>query len=139
MSYCRWSSMGFKCDLYCYEHVGGFWATHVAGNKIVSPIFPEAPWKLIRGGYLGRLLFGWWHRLHMFTVSHGIRRDLTLPHAGASFQDSTLEEFKATLLMLRGLGYRFPDHVIERVDEEIDLRIEVDSEATADQTSGSES
>lgn len=123
MSYCRWSSMDFKCDLYCFEHVAGHYQTYVAGNKVVSPIFPDAPWKLLtKGGRIGMWLWGWWHRLHMFTVSHGIRRDITLPHAGASFEDETLEEFKGTLLMLRSTGYRFPDYVLQAVDEEIQDR-----------------
>lgn len=120
MSYCRWSSMDFKCDLYCYEHCGGFWATHVAGNRVVTPVIPDAPWSLLRkGGVIGRYVFMWWHWLHMFTVRIGIHRDIKLPHAGETFEDATLEEFKERLVWLRGLGYRFPDYVFQSVDDEI--------------------
>jgi hypothetical protein len=44
---------------------------------------------------------------------------LGLPHDGESFNDETLEDFLARLLMLREAGYRFPDYVLERVREEI--------------------
>ena len=46
MSYCRWSSDNWKCDLYCYEDVSGGITTHVAGNRIVGDI-PEAPLSLL--------------------------------------------------------------------------------------------
>jgi len=32
MSYCRWSSNNFNCDLYCYHSDWGF-ETHVAGGR----------------------------------------------------------------------------------------------------------
>lgn len=32
MSYCRWSSDDFECDLYCYADVRGGYTTHVAGR-----------------------------------------------------------------------------------------------------------
>jgi hypothetical protein len=41
------------------------------------------------------------------------------PYAGQSFNDPTLEAFKARLLLLRDAGYHFPDYVIERIDAEI--------------------
>lgn len=132
MSYCRWSSMDFKCDLYCYEHVDGSWTTHVASNKVVTPIFPDAPWKLLsKGGAIGRHVFLWWHRLHMFTVSHGIRRDLGLKYDGETLKDDCLEDFKATLLMLRAEGYRFPSHVLGAIDDEIKERADAAADMAA--------
>lgn len=121
MSYCRWSSMDFKCDLYCYEDVRGGWTTHVAGNKVVSPVISDAPIRLLlNGGWLGMRLYTWWHNLHMWTVGHGKRKPLGGPYAGASFNDSDLYAFKARLRMLRSAGYRFPDYVLQSVDDEID-------------------
>jgi hypothetical protein len=35
MSYCRWSSNDFQCDVYVYEDVAGGWTTHVACNRVV--------------------------------------------------------------------------------------------------------
>lgn len=119
MSYCRWSSMNFKCDLYCYEHCDGTWTTHIASNKVVTPIFPDAPWVLLKGGLIGRYLFVWWHRLHMWTVGIGKRAAIGLKFDGETFKDDSLEGFRDTLLLLRREGYRFPDYVLEIVDEEI--------------------
>ena len=41
MSYCRWSSMDFKCDLYVYESSDGI-VIHVAGSRrdIPDELFP---------------------------------------------------------------------------------------------------
>ena len=33
MSYCRWSSDHFECDVYVYEDCSGGWTTHVAGRR----------------------------------------------------------------------------------------------------------
>lgn len=33
MSYCRFSSDGFNCDVYVYEDCAGGWTTHVAANR----------------------------------------------------------------------------------------------------------
>lgn len=39
---------------------------------------------------------------------------------GIAFVDEDLVDFKARLLSLRAAGYRFPDHVLEMVDAEIE-------------------
>lgn len=38
MSYCRFSTDDYQCDVYVYEDVGGWWSTHVAGNR---PVYAE--------------------------------------------------------------------------------------------------
>lgn len=45
MSYCRWSTDDFLCDLYIYEHYEGFWAIHVASIRRVyhKPLPPPDP------------------------------------------------------------------------------------------------
>lgn len=42
MSYCRWSSMDFKCDLYIYEAEDGI-AIHVASNRVIGDV-PAIDW-----------------------------------------------------------------------------------------------
>lgn len=34
MSYCRWSSDHFECDVYVYADVNGGWTTHVAQRRL---------------------------------------------------------------------------------------------------------
>lgn len=118
MSYCRWSSMSFKCDLYCYSHCDGTYTTHVATNKVYTPIFPSPPWVLLTYGKVGQWMWLAMHKLHGWTVHHGKRRDLKAPSAGMTFKDGTADEFLDTLLRLRDEGLRFPDSVIHAAIEE---------------------
>lgn len=122
MSYCRWSSMDFRCDLYCYEHVDGTYTTHVAGNRVVSPVIPSPSWRLLKPGLIVGFIWSAWYRLHMWSVTHGIRRRIDHKHAGETFKDDSLQTFKMTLLMLRAEGFIFPDDVLATVDAE--MRIE---------------
>lgn len=41
MSYCRWSSDFWQCDVYVYEDVNGGWTTHVAGRRMKHTPPPE--------------------------------------------------------------------------------------------------
>jgi len=36
MSYCRWSSDDFRCDLYCYADIGGGYTTYVAKVRFLG-------------------------------------------------------------------------------------------------------
>lgn len=107
MSYCRWSSDNFKCDLYVYKHVNGGWTTHVINNrlKVSEEEYARYIDKMLAEGNA--------------SLAEECFEPLNLPHAGETFSDPTLEALKERLLYLRGLGYRFPDYVLERIDREI--------------------
>jgi hypothetical protein len=120
MSYCRWSSEDYRCDLYCYE-TGSQFVTEVASHRIVGdlPHLGDYP----SGGDLEA------HRRwiaideeQMRIVRTLPRAPIGLPHDGASIWVDTLGQFRATLLMLRAEGYRFPDHVLAEVEREIKER-----------------
>lgn len=123
MSYCRWSSDNFRCDLYCYEDVSGGYTTHVAGRRRLGlDTLPPSPYddeafELIRQKKNDE----WEARYKAYDKALNALEfeDITLPHAGLTFNDPDLETFKMRLLSLRSLGYRFPDYVLEEVDEEI--------------------
>lgn len=117
MSYCRFSTDGWRCDLYCYESARGF-ETHVAGNKKIGWWVPSPGYQLLQSR-LGRWWWGIQYRLHNWTYHLAPRRNLELPHAGESFTDGDLESFRDRLVWLRSLGYRFPDYVLESVEEEL--------------------
>lgn len=36
MSYCRWSSMDYQCDLYIYDDVSGGLTVHVAAGRLAG-------------------------------------------------------------------------------------------------------
>ena len=116
MSYCRFSSDNWRCELYCYEDTSGGWTTHVASNKVVGliPVEPDIMDPLISAEE--------WcagHKKVMDFLETAERKLIGLAHDGERFNDATLEEFRDRLLHLRQVGYKFPDYVLESVDEEI--------------------
>jgi len=118
MSYCRWSTDNFGCDLYCYEDVAGGYTTHVAGNRIVGDVpkigeFPLTWNDEEREEYEKRCL------AQMRFLQTCERKPIGLPYDGQSFNDSDLESFLERLLHLREVGYKFPDRVIDAVKEEL--------------------
>ena len=121
MSYCRWSSDDWQCDLYCYEDVSGGWTTHIAGRKPIG-VPRESPFPVDVPEHEKEAAIKAWvdsHNAAMKFLETAEYRDITLPHAGDTFNDPTLEAFKERLLYLRSLGYRFPDYVLETVEQEI--------------------
>lgn len=125
MSYCRWSSENFACDVYAYEHVAGGWTIHLAGNRVVGeiPAVPPMP-----GSDLSTDEMQAWARQyreasdirHKFLME-AQREDIELPHAGGTIDCGSLQEFRDKMLELRGIGYRFPDRVFETIDQEMAL------------------
>lgn len=94
MSYCRWSSDDFSCDLYCYANAStGGWTTLVANSRIGD--------RPREAGVAPRMT------------------PIGLAFDGQTFQDPTLSEFRARIVGLREAGYRFPDCVLKRIDAEI--------------------
>ncbi len=118
MSYCRWSSDSWKCDLYCYADVSGGYTTHVAGRRRVGNI-PDDKWDDFALGKITADEFIKLHSAQMKAVEACDFEEITLPHSGETFNDPDLESFKKRLLYLRGLGYSFPDHVLSTIDEEM--------------------
>jgi hypothetical protein len=121
MSYCRWSSDDYRCDLYCYEDASGGWTTHVARSRYVGER-PHPDWS----GLIGRVcdparvaLFWEQHTALSDWLATAERVPIGLPHAGATFNDPTPQAFRDRLIALRELGYHFPDYVLEKIDQEI--------------------
>lgn len=114
MSYCRWSSDNWRCDLYCYEDVRGGFTTHVASNRIVGDI-PEEPElsSPLPADFMER------HQAVMDFLETAEHQPIGLPHDGETFNDPDLPSFLARLESLREMGYSFPDYVLDRVRNEI--------------------
>ncbi len=116
MSYCRWSCNDFQCDLYCYEDCAGGFTTHVAKNRRIfkEPIPPDIEFTAEnQDAWLER------HNKIMAMCDDCDFMPIGLSCDGENLNDDTLEDFLATLLMLKAEGYRFPDYAIERVRSEI--------------------
>ena len=121
MSYCTWRDDNFTCDLFCYWDIRSHgWTTHVATARFVGDV-PKIEENMLEGETFETFE----RRVSAEMLSHstflasGPQAAIGLPFDGRRFDDPTLEAFRARLLALREAGYRFPDRVIETVDEEI--------------------
>jgi len=114
MSYCRWSTDDFQCDLYCFEHTSGYFVTYVAGNRLVykEPLPPDVPFEDTEA-WVER------HTKIMEMAQEGEHIPIGLPFDGEEFWDSTLEDMLNRIKELKKLGYVVPDYVIESIEEEV--------------------
>lgn len=119
MSYCRWSSNNWDCDLYCYADVSGGFTTHVARNRIDGDI-PKEDMRLLRDGKVDEFMAQ--HNAQMKFLETCTRSPIGLPFDGQTFNDPDEEAFLARLLQLRLAGYRFLDYVLDDVRDEIKER-----------------
>lgn len=115
MSFCRWSSDDFHCDLYCYEDCYGGFTTHIAVYRVLGKV-PKIPF--ILDVTLEEFMKAQTAQ-HAF-LEKAKRKRIDLPYTGESFNDSTLEAFYERLQWLREIGYKFPDYVLSSVLEEIE-------------------
>ena len=141
MSYCRWSSMNWRCDVYVYEDVSGGWTTHIAGNRRLLPPIPDIPinrWPSFGGKWSCRdrkviypsawhavaahAMFGFcsfWHNwVHMLSLRMIPLVKIGLQCDGMTFNDSTPGDCADQLEYLRRLGYIVPQYAIDALRDE---------------------
>jgi hypothetical protein len=118
VSYCRWSCLDFKSDVYVYANVSGAWTIHVAGNRCENtpPLRYEYPEEHKRYSDDRRLSFtltpegaAAWRK---WENENNRRFPIELPHAGETFDTSDPGECADKLQELADLGYCVPDWVI---------------------------
>lgn len=118
MSYCRWSTDDFKCDLYCYRADGtnsSVWVTHIANSRRDwNPPYELYSPEVLQNDHW-RLLYKFYHIL-MHKVPFTL---IGLPYDGETFKDHTLEDFLVRVLVLKDAGYNMPDSLMERIKSEI--------------------
>ena len=122
MSYCRWSSMNGRCDVYVYEDVAGGWTTHVAVKRRVLPPIPSLP----LGRVPNRIWAMWERRVRALSLRLIPALPIGLPYDGCCFTDSTPGACADRLESLRAMGYRVPLYTIDalRAEEGAHLRNE---------------
>lgn len=116
MSYCRWSSDQFQCDVYVYEDCSGGWTTHVAGrrSKWKSPKFP---WRA-HGKWYWSVVWRWYSVRNRLWSRFRTLHDIGLKYDGDSFNHDTPSECAEHLIHLRVTGYNVPQYAIESLFEE---------------------
>lgn len=106
MSYCRWSTDDYLCDLYIWDDVAGHTAVAVASRRVVyeAPLPDPIPWDV--------------ERIEEIFARQKIVRDLPqhyedieLPHAGKIFHEPDQKAAAARVAELRALGYCCPVEV----------------------------
>ena len=115
MSYCRFSSDDFQCDVYVYADVSGGYTVHVAGRRTVfkEPLPPHIEWSADN-------LAPWLERHAKVsdmcdTAEHA---DIDLPQAGEGFYSLPLDEAIAKLIELKGIGFNVPQYAIDALKDE---------------------
>lgn len=133
MSYCRFSSDNWKCDVYCYGASGGTFVTHVAKNKTVGEA-PPLNWDFLKSPDNEESIeqFMEQHKAQMAWLETAERKPIGLEYDGDTFQDPDLHQFLVTLKMLKGAGYNVPQYVIDEVELEIvdEAKLKGGSDAT---------
>ena len=110
MSYCRWSSDDFKCDIYCYESETGY-QVHVATKLVIGDI-PPIDWSS------HELMFKT-YREQMDFLETAQRKDIGLPYDGQSFCFEDAGEAATLLEHLKEIGYNVPQSAIDTLWEKI--------------------
>lgn len=113
MSYCRFSSDDFQCDVYVYADCAGGWTTHVAGRRHIpkEPIPPMVPLENIEE---------WVNRCIKVQelINNAELVDIGLPMDGETFNDPTPEACAIRLEELREMGYIVPQYAIDALRSE---------------------
>lgn len=105
MSYCRWSSDDFQCDIYCYEGHGGY-VIHVATHRYVFADPLPAPAQT-PDEWIAR------HLVVTSMIRDAATEPIGLQHDGDALHYDTPAETADALMRLRGSGYNVPQAAID--------------------------
>ena len=111
MSYCRWSSDDWKCDIYCYEAEEGY-MIHVAAGRIIGEapkLCFDNPEELLES-----------YQKQMKWLDSAKREVINLEYAGETMSFDTPQETADMLLKLKNIGYNVPEYAIETLLEEVE-------------------
>lgn len=118
MSYCRWSTNDFQCDVYVYGDVRGGWTTHVATARYAykEPLPPVVEFDPADDtSWEARLTR---HKTVQRIADEADRVAIGLPHDGETFSDDSPRECAERLEALFKLGYLVPQDVIDTLRQE---------------------
>lgn len=113
MSYCRWSSDDFRCDVYAYESDAGY-IVHVAKRMYLGDI-PRVPFILDVSNEEWSKAYKAQHEF----LETAEQREIGLEYDGQTFQYDSLAEMLGGLRDIKSKGYRIPEWVFNAVLEEI--------------------
>jgi len=146
MSYCRWSSMNWMCDVYVYKDVSCGYTICVATNRKIIPPIPDIKlpkisialhswskchlddgkkvmvyplfWRgIVYRVWVSVILF-WLKHVHMRSLSLTPDKRIGLPYDGYTFHHNKPEYCANKLEQLRSLGYKVPQSAINALRAE---------------------
>lgn len=110
MSYCRFSTNDFQCDVYCYQDCDGGFTIHVASLRYVfsQPLPP--PVDISDGA-------AWFARYRIVyeMVNAATQEPIGLTYDGETLRAHSAASCAVCLLTLRNMGYRVPQHAIDEL------------------------
>lgn len=118
MSYCRFSSDNFYCDVYVYQSCDRF-VIHVAGRR-QPPGAPPDPFDFVASNVFDADVFVEAHAKRKVWSNKNPLVDIDHPEAGASFHHATARECAENLIRLRGEGFVVPQYAIDELLAEED-------------------
>lgn len=113
MSWCRWSSLNFTCDLYVYESEAGVELHVAAKHPDIDLDGVPAPVSIVDDMDAWRLR----HEEVQRRLDAATHDAITLPHAGESHTFDTLHEAADFIDTLDRLGYVIPPKMTEQMRE----------------------
>jgi len=124
MSYVRWSSDGYRSDVYAYADVSGGFTLHIAGRRRVGldTLGPD-PMETFPKDPKDPLLVQDWLKAYR-AFGKGLDKlpfeDIKHPDAGETFNFATLEELRDKLAAYREEGViQVPEWVVPSIEEEL--------------------
>lgn len=124
MSYCRFSTDCYQCDVYVYESVYDCWTIHVAGRRHHNPTIPLVP-----ADYDEANGFIEWYKRQQEWLTHPDTTLIDLPedneHVGKTYDLPSPEEAADMLQLISDSGLNVPEYVIIALREE---QIEIDQQ-----------
>ncbi len=115
MSYCRFSSDDYQCDVYVYESVYRGYVINVARSRIVFKKELPSPVSM-----KDTMLWLDRHNKIMDMVHAATREPIGLSNDGVNYCEETAEDCAIKLLDLKEEGYRVPQYAIDYLIEEQD-------------------
>ncbi len=118
MSYCRFSTDDFQCDLYIYECVTGQWMIHVAGRKVV---YKESLPESVKLDAASEESWKAWLERKKKVDEIRERSELVaigLPYDGQTIAVDSPGECADAVEMLLALGYRAPKGIVGELRDE---------------------
>ena len=120
MSYARFSSDDWQCDVYVWADVDGSWRTLVAGRRFVFNQLPDLGPPPLESDEAFR---AWWDRGQRVMdmrgdEAHGHWLELPEPDGGCDYRHDTPGECADNLERLRSAGFNVPQYAIAALRRE---------------------